>query len=125
MNKFHATKTKIDGIKFDSRIEAERYIVLKAMQNQGLISGLELQVRYKLIPNIYETINGKRKCVERGVDYVADFVYTDNTGKKIVEDVKGMRTPAYIIKRKLMRWTHGIQIKEYPEKGSKCRKLKR
>ena len=50
--------------------------------------------------------------VERAVKYIADFVYTGEDGKTVVEDTKGMKTPAYIIKRKLMRWVHSISIKE-------------
>jgi hypothetical protein len=51
------------------------------------------------------------KVIEQAVKYVADFVYEEN-GKLIVEDTKGFRTKDYIIKRKLMLWVHGIQIKE-------------
>jgi hypothetical protein len=50
---------------------------------------------------------------EKAVRYVADFVYIDNdTGRMVVEDTKGFRTPDYIIKRKLMLKVHGITIKE-------------
>lgn len=44
--------------------------------------------------------------------YVADFVYKDENGEEVVEDVKGMRTKEYIIKRKLMLWQYGIQVRE-------------
>ena len=51
--------------------------------------------------------------IERAVNYVADFVYTDlKTGQKIVEDAKGAKTKEYIIKRKLMLHVHGIRIRE-------------
>jgi hypothetical protein len=65
-------------------------------------------VQYELIPS--QRINGK--VVERPVKYVADFVYTTEDGLQVVEDTKGVRTKEYIIKRKLMLWQYGIQIKE-------------
>ena len=49
---------------------------------------------------------------ERKCEYIADFVYTDKDGNTIVEDAKGVRTPEYKIKRKLMLYRHGIKIKE-------------
>lgn len=53
------------------------------------------------------------RLLERKVEYVADFVYTDvETGENIVEDTKGIRTTEYIIKRKLMLAVHSIRIKE-------------
>lgn len=90
------------------------------LQKIGKIKDLERQVKFELVPVQREpdTI-GKRggihkgKVIENGVNYVADFVYTDcHSGNKIVEDSKGMRTKDYIIKRKLMLWIHGIRIVE-------------
>ena len=49
---------------------------------------------------------------ERRVDYIADFGYSDKNGNEVVEDVKWVRTQAYVIKRKLMLWRHGIRIRE-------------
>lgn len=119
--KYGNRKVTIDGITFDSAHEADRYRELSLMQRAGLISGLELQKPYELIPTQYETVAcyGKRgqrlqdgrKCLEKSVVYIADFVY-DQGGVTIVEDAKGMRTPDYIIKRKLMLYVHGVRIKE-------------
>lgn len=53
----------------------------------------------------------KAKLVERPVEYRADFVYIQD-GQLVVEDAKGVRTPDYIIKRKLMLWLYGIKIRE-------------
>ena len=111
MNKYGNKKTYIDGIRFDSKKEANRYIELKILLLSGKITGLELQKPFTLIPSQYLTINGKRKCIERPLKYVADFVYHQD-GKTVVEDVKGRKTPAYIIKRKLMLCVHGIRISE-------------
>lgn len=109
-NKYGAKKTTLDGMTFDSRKEAKRYRELDLRERAGEIADLKTQVKYELIPAQY--INCK--CVERAVNYVADFVYTDLAGKPhtVVEDTKGAKTKDYIIKRKLMLWIHGIQIKE-------------
>lgn len=109
--KYHNKLTEIDGIKFHSRKEAERYTILKLMEKSGGISNLELQKKYVLIPTIPAV---KGVCsAQRSCCYIADFVYTDNkTGRIVVEDVKGMRTEVYKIKKKLMRYIHGIIIQE-------------
>lgn len=119
MAKYHSKKTEIDGIIFDSKKEARRWIELCTMQQQGLIQGLQRQVKFLLIPSQRAETgttdrNGKPKqgkVVERECSYYADFVYYEN-GKKVVEDAKGIRTEAYKIKRKLMRWILGIEIRE-------------
>lgn len=117
-SKYGANKATVDGIIFDSRREARRYSQLKLLERAGEISDLQLQVKFELIPTQFEEVevNGKirrGKCIERSICYYADFVYTDNsTGETVVEDAKGMRTPEYVMKRKLMLYIHGIQIKE-------------
>ncbi len=113
--KYRNKKVVIDGIKFDSKKEANRYCELKTLLNAKAIKNLELQKEYTLIPAQYEyiEINGKkkRKCIERACNYKADFVY-EKDGKTIVEDTKGYKTKDYIIKRKLMLYIHGIKIIE-------------
>ena len=97
------TKTG-DGVLHDSRKEAQRWAELQMLEKANLIKNLRRQVKYELIP---------KQEGERSVTYIADFVYDDlESGKHIVEDCKGMRTPAYIIKRKLMLYVHGIRILE-------------
>ena len=55
----------------------------------------------------------KGAVIERECSYYADFYYVDaKTGAVVVEDTKGVRTPEYIIKRKLMLERFGIRIKE-------------
>ena len=107
MAKYGNRKVIRDGIEFDSIKECQRYCELKLMQRAGVISDLQLQVPFELIPT--QRIDGK--VVERAVNYVADFVYKQD-GLKVVEDTKGMRTKDYIIKRKLMLYVHGIRIRE-------------
>ncbi len=105
-SKYHAKKTVVDGITFDSRKEAYRYIVLKGMEEDGTIGDLRRQVRYELIPAF--DVDGKHY---RPVFYVADFVYVEG-GKTVVEDVKGVRTDAYRIKSKLFAKRYGMNVKE-------------
>lgn len=107
-SKYHARKTTVDGITFDSRKEADRYLVLKGMEDDGAIENLRRQVRYELVPAF--DVDGRHY---RPVCYVADFVYVDKeTGKEVVEDVKGMRTDAYKLKSKLFARRYGMSIKE-------------
>ncbi len=105
-SKYHAHKVTVDGITFDSKKEAQRWSELKLMESAGIITDLQRQVTFVLLPSQKD---GGR--TERPVKYVADFTYQEN-GKTVVEDTKGMKTKDYIIKRKLMRYIHGITIKE-------------
>nr|UVX95713.1 MAG: Protein of unknown function (DUF1064) [Bacteriophage sp.] len=105
-SKYHAKKTCVDGITFDSRREADRYLILKSMEEDGTIEDLRRQVRYELIPAF--DVDGKHF---RPVFYVADFVYTED-GKEVVEDVKGMRTDVYRLKSKLFARRYGKAVKE-------------
>lgn len=104
--KYHARKTTVDGIVFDSKREADRYIVLKGMEEEGLIGDLRRQVRYELVPAF--DVDGRHY---RPVYYVADFVYVED-GKEVIEDVKGMRTDVYKIKSKLFARRYGMNVKE-------------
>lgn len=105
-SKYHAKKTTVDGITFDSKREADRYLILKGMEEDGSIEDLRRQVRYELIPAF--DVDGVHY---RPVFYVADFVYVED-GKEVVEDVKGMRTDVYRLKSKLFARRYGKAIKE-------------
>lgn len=116
--KYHSRKTTVDGITFDSKKEARRWCELKLLEQAGEISGLRRQVKFILIPAQREPDDiGPRggvirgRVLERECSYIADFVY-ERGGVTIVEDTKGMRTPEYVIKRKLMLYTKGIRIRE-------------
>lgn len=89
------------GIKYDSKREAKRGAELEMLEKIGAISKLERQVSYELIPKQ----DGERACT-----YKADFRYVED-GDVIVEDVKGMVTPEFVIKRKMMLWQHNIRIR--------------
>lgn len=105
-SKYHAKRTSVDGITFDSKREADRYLVLKGMEEDGAIEDLRRQVRYELVPAF--DVDGRHY---RPVYYVADFVYVED-GKEVVEDVKGMITDVYKLKSKLFARRYGKGIKE-------------
>ena len=96
-NKYNAKKRTIDGHTFPSKREAERYCELKLFLKAGLIRNLVLQPRFLLQDEFFDKNGVKHKKIE----YVADFLYIDNDGKAIVEDVKGVLTDVYKIKKKM------------------------
>jgi hypothetical protein len=102
VRKYRSQKATYNGITFDSKRERDRYIDLLLLERAGEISELRLQVSFELIP---------KQAGERNCKYIADFAYTRN-GEMVVEDAKGVRTPEYVIKRKLMLWVHGIKVHE-------------
>ena len=106
---------------YDSQLEYARFIFLSNREKEGEITNLRRQVEYLLIPAQYGTeikhLKTKDKEVrvllERSCSYVADFVYERN-GKTIVEDCKGAKgisTEAAKIKKKLLLWVHGIELR--------------
>ena len=108
-NKFGAVKKDVDGIRFDSTKEADRYDQLKLLVRAGKIKDLRLQVRYDLIPK-QQFSDGSSMA---GTYYLADFVYFDcDKGCEVVEDVKGKKTDVYQIKRKLMKLILDIEVYE-------------
>jgi hypothetical protein len=101
-SKYNAKRTDVDGIIFDSMAEARRYSNLKLLVRAGQITGLELQPQFPIV------VNGKKICV-----YKADFRYFDTILQEtIIEDVKGMQTAVYRIKKKLTEALYGIKITE-------------
>lgn len=106
-NKFNAKKAvALNGTVCASQKERDRYNALLMREKAGEISDLKFQVVYELIPSQRTSKGVLRKC-----SYVADFVYTEN-GMEIVEDTKGKKTREYQIKKKLMFFRYGIEIKE-------------
>ena len=101
MNKFHNVRTEIDGHIFPSKHEAARYCELVVLEKAGEISNLLLHPSYDI------SHNGKDIC-----RYVADFEYFTRDGKRVVEDAKGVRTPVYKLKKKMMSVICGIDIVE-------------
>lgn len=108
-SKYGNQKTEVNGIKYDSKKEAKRAEQLEVQQRLGLISDLERQVKFVLQPS-FEFAGHKI----REIAYVADFVYIEN-GNKVVEDVKSpitRKNPVYKLKKKMMMYVHGIEVKE-------------
>jgi hypothetical protein len=101
--KYGNKKTVVNGIKFDSKWEAERYLYIKSLERAGRVKDLELQVRYNLI------VNDQKICA-----YIADFRYKredkDGEWHEIIEDAKGVETPEFKLKKKLMKACLGIDI---------------
>ncbi len=106
MSKYHAIKTEMDGVIFASRAEAQRYGELKILEYQNRIACLELQPKFPVV------VNGKKICT-----YIADFQYNDlDSRKQIIEDVKGVKTPIYRLKKKLVEAIYNIEITEVSQK---------
>ena len=103
--KYHNAKTIVDGIKFDSKLEAERYEQLKILERAGIIRDLELHPEYELIPLFRKNGRTWRRAV-----YKADFRYIlCEDDRMIIEDVKGseaMITDVFRLKQKLFEYRY-------------------
>lgn len=120
-NKYGNTIVYYDNIRFSSKKEMQRFIVLRQAEKDGLISDLKRQVTYELIPKLTEQVvqhlKTKDKVVERvaqrPITYTCDFEYIKD-GVKVVEDCKispKMLPPEYILREKLFRWKFGFGIR--------------
>lgn len=102
-SKYHAQKTVVDGVEYDSKKESKRAQELEFLEKIGKIKNLQKQVRF-ILQDGYVNNEGQKI---RPISYVADFVYEEN-GQKIVEDSKGFRTEVFVLKKKMF-------MKLYPE----------
>jgi hypothetical protein len=104
-SKYRNQRCEVDGVTFDSRKEAARWVELKAMESARVIAALRRQVRIPIV------VRGVRVCV-----YVCDFRYVaHNPTRLVIEDVKSdftRRLPVYRLKKKLLKAAHGIDITE-------------
>ena len=108
--KYRNRKVEVDGITFDSVKEYSRYQELRLLERAGEIYELQRQVPFVVIPVQKDE---KGKVIEREVRYIADFTYRNRSDHRlVVEDVKGVRTKEYVLKRKLMLYRNGIRIQE-------------
>ena len=99
-SKYGNKRTLVLGIYFDSKKEAERYQELLLMKEAGDIFDLEIQPKFVLQEAFIHDVEGK----VREVAYLGDFAYKTGIGedfKMVVEDVKGMKTDVYKLKKKL------------------------
>ena len=99
INKYRNSITEVDGIKFHSKLESTRYLQLKLLKAAGMITEFYIQQTYCL------EVNGHHIC-----RYIADFAVEWKNGHTTVEDTKGVETPEFRIKKKLMLAIHGIEI---------------
>ncbi|NMB06854.1 MAG: DUF1064 domain-containing protein [Tissierellia bacterium] len=110
-SKYNNQKTIVDGIKFDSKKEAEYYCQLKLLKQAGKIKDYRLQPRYELQPAFKK--NGKKY---RAITYIADFAIINNDGTTEVVDVKSsktFKTQVYRIKKKMFEYKYPeLTIKE-------------
>ena len=92
-NKYNAKRQLYKGIRFDSKKELNRYLILEQMQMKNYISELEIHPVYPLL------VNGIK--IGR---YTADFKYKNKDGEEIIEDVKSKitRTRDYILRKKIL-----------------------
>lgn len=101
-SKYSAQPTWVDGVRFASKREARRYGELLMLIKAKVIENLQLQPAFPI------TLNDQAICV-----YKADFRYFDRERKAwVIEDVKGMRTPIYRLKKRLVEAQYGIQVQE-------------
>lgn len=118
-HKYGARKTEVDGIVFDSKREATRYQELRLLEKAGKIWELELQPKFELlVPStsgyLARAIKARIRggCFKIGT-YTADFKYRDaETVPYVIEDVKGVKTTAYRLKKRHVEAQYGIQIRE-------------
>ena len=103
-NKYNNKKCYLDGYKFDSKAEMARYEELKLLIRAGEIFDLVLQPKFPLQESF--RLDG---TLIRKFQYVADFQYTDKDGKVVVEDVKGVETEVYKLKKKLFLYQYVVR----------------
>lgn len=105
--KYGNRKVTVDGIKFDSKREADRWLVLRDRERKGEIAKLERQVRIPLMGRDGPILTP----TGRQAVYVADFTYVDWAldGAKITEDAKGFETPEFKLKRAILK-AQGVEI---------------
>lgn len=96
-HKFKAKPTTIDSISFASKKEAARYTQLKLLQTSGKVLFFLMQVPFHLTG---------------GVKYVCDFVVFWQDGEVTIEDVKGVKTDLYKLKKKQVEELYPIKITE-------------
>lgn len=106
---YEAKAAKANGIagqRFDSKAEARRYLKLKALEKAGRIGYLVRQPVF--------VIHASDDAETPVASYRADFSYDAGDGKITVEDVKGIATPLYRLKKKLVEAEYGVRILEVP-----------
>ena len=119
--RYNHTKVEVDGLKFDSKKEYQRYLVLKDAEDNGIITELQTQVKFELIPAVTEEYvehlktkdKIKIRTLQLPITWTSDFVYYKN-GEMIIEDVKPSKfllSDRFVIKEKLFFWKYRKKIR--------------
>ena len=119
-SKYRNKKTVLDGILFASKSEAQHYVDLKEMKENGKVIDFQMQVPFELVPTWYPPWSPKK--ANRGMKYVADFVVQFADGHEEIQDVKGAsgyETQTFKDKKKYFEYNYKRQIviKKVPVKG--------
>lgn len=113
--KYNNKKVVRGGVEFDSKKEARFYAQLKRMEAEGLIRDLEKEPEYILIPRTVIVKKGVKR-INRVTRFFPDFRFFDIEQNRVrVVDAKGVRTTAYLLKKKLFDYQHlaeGLYIEE-------------
>lgn len=119
--RYNHTTVEVDGLKFDSKKEYQRYLFLKDAEDKGLITNLRTQVKFELIPAVTEEYvehlktkdKIKTRTLQLAITWTADFVYWKN-GEEVIEDVKPSKfllSDRFVIKEKLFFWKYRKKIR--------------
>lgn len=119
--RYNHTKVEVNGLKFDSKKEYQRYLVLKEAEDKGVITDLRTQVKFELIPAVVEEYvehlktkdKIKTRTLQLAITWTADFVYQKD-GEEVVEDVKpskALLSDRFVIKEKLFFWRYRKKIR--------------
>lgn len=103
-NKYHAKKTVVNNITFDSKHESQDYLRYKSMEKAGIIQNLQLQKKFVLQEGF---VNNQGQKI-REISYFADF-YFIRDGKQYVVDSKSTITKkdkTYRLKKKLFQFIY-------------------
>lgn len=99
-SKYHAVRTGKYASKKEARVAGE----LSMLERSGKILDLREQVPFTLV----EGRNGIR-----GIKYIADFTWVDaDSGLPHIGDAKGMKTPVYELKKKMLYLLCGLTVEE-------------
>lgn len=105
MTKYGSKKVEFDGIKFDSKMEADFYKHLLELKEQGTVVDFTLQPVFELIPKF--VVNGKKRLASK---YKADFLVRYVDGSEEIIDVKGFETTDFKLKKKLFEYRYSKEI---------------
>lgn len=108
MSKYRNQKTRVGDLVFDSKREAARWGELRLLERAGRIVDLRMQVPFELAPAV--KFAGEKRA-KPAMKLIVDFAYRDEFGERVLEDVKGVVTTAFQIKRHLLKARYGLDVR--------------